>query len=45
MEKKETLAGDIFQELEEIEKLNSDKEENVRSFTHDWGPILTLACC
>lgn len=40
-------AGDLFQELREIEKLtrNEEETENVYTFTYRCTTFLTIMCC
>ena len=47
MEKREVVAGDLFLELAEIEKLcKEQQEENAElKWTAGAGSILTIICC
>lgn len=48
MEKKEKFAGNVFLELQQIEKLQqTDEKENidVLGFTEDFGGWHTILCC
>lgn len=39
---KSTEAGDIFMELQELQKV---EEEATLEITYGWGAVLTIICC